>query len=68
MARKLESEEFALVCKLQKAEQILSEINETHFDLLRSFVGYDHAIRVPLSQTQIGLARYDLETKLGLKS
>lgn len=59
--RQLTSEEFALLRKLETAEQLLNEINESHFDLLRSFVGYDTAVRVPLSKTQVALARVELQ-------
>jgi hypothetical protein len=59
--RQLTSEEFALLRKLETAEQLLNEINESHFDLLRSFVGYDTAVRVPVSKTQVALARVELQ-------
>jgi hypothetical protein len=59
--RQLTSAEFALLRKLETAEQLLNEINESHFDLLRSFVNYDRAIQIPLSQTQIALARVELQ-------
>jgi hypothetical protein len=59
--RQLTSDEFALLRKLQTAEQLLSEINESQFDLLRSFVGYDRAIQIPLSPTQVALARVELQ-------
>jgi hypothetical protein len=59
--RQLTSEEFALLRKLETAEQLLNEINESHWDLLRSFVGYDRAIQIPLSKTQVALARVELQ-------
>lgn len=59
--RKLTSEEFALLRKLETAEQLLNEINESHFDLLHGTVGYDRAVQVPLSQTKIALARLALQ-------
>jgi hypothetical protein len=59
--RQLTSAEFALLRKLETAEYLLSEINASHFDLLRSFVGYDKAIQIPLSQTEIALARVELQ-------
>jgi CRISPR/Cas system-associated protein Cas10 (large subunit of type III CRISPR-Cas system) len=59
--RKLTSAEFALLRKLEAAEYLLSEINASYFDLLRSFVGYDRAIEIPLSQTKVALARVELQ-------
>jgi len=61
--RKLNSEEFALLRKLATAEQLLNEINELHWDLLRSLVGYDKAIKIPLSKTEIAFARVELQNR-----
>jgi hypothetical protein len=66
--RQLTSEEFALLRKLETAEQLLNEINESHFDLLRSFVSYDRAIHIPLSQTKIALARVELQKQFSTES
>jgi hypothetical protein len=62
--RKLTSSEFALLRRLERVEYLLSEINASHWDLLRSFVGYDRAIEIPLSQTKVALARIELQKKL----
>jgi hypothetical protein len=59
--RKLTSDEFALLRKLETAEQLLNEINESHFDLLHGTVGYDRAVQVPVSYTKIASVRIELQ-------
>jgi len=66
--RQLTSAEFAMLRKLEAAEFLLSEINASYFSLLQSFVGYDRAIEIPLSQTKIALARVELQKKFSTES